>query len=368
MRVRRIAFVTPLHFGPKAYFGGGERYPLNIARGLIAADPFAQVDLIGVGDPARTVAPQPRLNIHMLPVTLAGTNVLDHISSAMGDVVAEADLVHIHQAFTRASQLSLLIAKFLGKPVALTDHGALTNHVERAVGYLDLVDLFICQSQFAAEQISGGERRVVIPGGVDDQFFRPSARSPEREFMLFVGRLLPHKGIDRMLSALPPDLPCVIAGRAYDVSYARYLRALAAGRNVRFLHTADDLVVRDLYRRAWATIVPSVSRDAWGGTYEAAELMGLTALESMACGTPTIVSSTAALPEFVDNGSTGFVFEGLTELRDQARLLADAEVDSDHLGRNARELVENEYSLTVAGERIWNAYQTLRGPEIACVS
>lgn len=361
-RSTRIALVTPMHFGAHAYVGGGERYPLNLARGLLAADPQVHVDLIGVGTPSRVFSPQPRLVVHVLPVAAQGSDPLDHVASGIGEVLEDADFVHVHQAFTRASQIAILVAKFLGKPLAVTDHGAITNQIERAVGYLDLVDLFIFQSEFAAAQVTGGRARVTIPGGVDDHFFRPAPQPVEREFVLFAGRLLPHKGIDRMLSALPADLPCVVVGRPYDPAYARYLKALAARRDVKFIYDADDLVLRDLYRHAWAAVLPSVHRDAWGGVYQSPELMGFTPLESMACGTPAIVSTAAALPEFVRDGETGFVFGGLAELAGRLEELSSGETSADELGGRARAVIEAEYSLTVVGERIRRAYAGMRGP------
>jgi glycosyltransferase involved in cell wall biosynthesis len=355
-RRHRIAFVAPLHFGARAYVGGGERYPLNLARGVLAASTDAQVDLIAAGDEPRTVSPQPRLGVHVLPVTLPGRNAFDHVSAALVEALERVDLVHVHQAFTRPSQLAILVAKVLGKPVVLTDHGARANEIDSSVRYLDVVDRFVFQSRFAAEQFAVTGRQTTIPGGADTRFFRPSSQPLEREFVLFVGRLLPHKGIDRLLSALPPGLPCVVAGNAYAPDYARYIRAIAAGRQVTFVDDADDFTLRDLYRRAWATVVPSVYRDAWGNVYRAPELMGFTALESMACGTPTIVSTAGALPEFVRHGSTGYIFRSLDELCAQIRSLAGGDVDADEMGRRARKLVHEEYSLDVVGRRLWDAY------------
>jgi glycosyltransferase involved in cell wall biosynthesis len=363
----RVAYVTPLHFGPGAYFGGGERYPLNLARGILAADPRAHVDLVAVGAPARVESLQPRLDVHVLEVTLPGRGEFDHVASSLVDVLEDADLVHIHQAFTRPSQVALAISKFLNKPVTLTDHGAMTNTVEQTSRYLKLVDLMIFQSQFAADQIATDGARMIIPGGVDDRFFRPAEEPVQRRHVLYVGRQLPHKGVDRLLTALPPELPLVIVGRPYDSRYAGYVRALAATRNVTFMEGADDVALRSLYRQAWATVLPSVHRDAWGRVYQAPELMGFTALESMACGTPAIVSDAAALPEFVRDGETGFVFRSLTELGERLRSLARGEADPDALGRRAREVVEEHYGLAVVGERLWQAYGNLWERE-ACVS
>lgn len=352
----RVAFVAPLPSGPRSHREEAGRHTVNLARGIVATDAAAHVDLITVGGTPGISSLQPRLDVRVLGVTAPGTRSHDDLSSSLVDVLDEADIIHVHQAFARQSQLAFLVAKLLGRPVVVTDHGAPRDGVEEDVRYLRLADLFVFQSRFAAGQIPTARPRVTIPGGVDDRFFRPSSSRIERELVLCVGDLLPHTGIDRLLSALPRDIPCVIAGRPSDPAYARYVHALAAGRDVTFVDDVDDFALRDLYRRAWATVVPSVHRDAWGGLYQVPELTGLTVFESMACGTPVIVSSAAALPEFVRHGSTGYVFMDLAELTERTRGLATGEVDVDELGQAARANVEAEYSLLVAGERLWRAY------------
>lgn len=357
---RTFAFVTPKYFAADSYIGGGERYPLNLARGLLAADPRLAVEIIALGEPRHTSI-QPRLDLRVIPVSQRSPDPFEHVSDQIAEALESVALVHIHQAFVRPSQLAVLAAKFLGKPVVMTDHGAGLPLVDRAVQYLELVDLFVFQSRFAARRFvaqcgRGAEPHTIVPGGVDDRFFRPPSARVEREHILFVGRLLAHKGIDRLVCALPPDIPLVIAGRPYDPGYERYVRALAAGRNVRFVVDGDDFEIRDLYRRAWATVMPSVHVDAWGRVYEAPELMGFSALESMACGTPTLVSATAALPEFVRHGETGFVFTSLGELGDLARQFAGGALDANALGDAARGLVEAEYSVEIVGRRLLDAY------------
>lgn len=369
VRRMRVAFVAPLHFGADSYVGGGERYPLNVARGVAAANPSVHVELIAMGAKPFVRSLQPRLHLRVLPVTLEGGVGFDHVSSAIVEALEPADIVHVHQAFTRPSQLAILTAKLLGKPVVVTDHGGRTNHVDESTDYLRIVDSCVFQSRFAADQLSESiDRRLIIPGGVDDRFFCPPRRAIVRKHVLFVGRLLPHKGVDRMLCALPKDVPCIIAGRPYDLDYVRYLRALAVTRTVTFLEDADDLLLRYLYRGAWATIMPSVHQDAWGRVYEAPELMGLTALESMACATPTIVSSAAALPEFVRDGETGFVFEDLDELFRHIDGFASGHTDAAHLGANARTLVEREYSLATVGERLSAVYADILRAQDSCGS
>lgn len=89
------------------------------------------------------------------------------------------------------------------------------------------------------------------------------------------------------------------------------------------------------------------------------ELMGLTALESMACGTPAIVSTAGALSEFVQNGRTGHVFTSLPELGRFCRDFANNPSKSDRMGVAAKVTVEECFSLPVVGKALWEAYSAI---------
>ncbi len=90
---------------------------------------------------------------------------------------------------------------------------------------------------------------------------RPPACAPPRDRVLYVGRLLPHKGIEHLIDATPPELPLTVCGRAYHDGYFRRLQAAAVGKQVEFVTDADDATILDLYRRAWVNVLPSVYRE-----------------------------------------------------------------------------------------------------------
>ncbi len=199
----------------------------------------------------------------------------------------------------------------------------------------------------------------MIPGGVDSGFFSPAEVAVTRDRVLYVGRLLPHKGIDRLIAALPPELPLTICGHAYDARYLSLLEGLAHGKQVEFITDTEDEFLRDLYRRSWAVVLPSVYRDCYGRIYLAPELMGLTLLEAMACGTPAICSRVGATPEFVRHGETGFVFDGLIQLAEQLRLLAGQPSLADDMGATGRRSVEQEFSHVIAGSKLLAVYEQM---------
>jgi glycosyltransferase involved in cell wall biosynthesis len=87
--------------------------------------------------------------------------------------------------------------------------------------------------------------------------------------------------------------------------------------------------------------------------------MGFTLLEAMACGTPAICSRVAAMPEFVENAKTGFIFDNPAQLGRQLRTLAENPKLVETMGLQARCTVEQQFSLRVAGRKMFELYRNL---------
>ena len=68
-KTRKVAYLTPLYFDEKSCLGGGERYPLNLARGVVQASAGrCQVELISFGDAAvRGGSTWPGVTLRVLP-------------------------------------------------------------------------------------------------------------------------------------------------------------------------------------------------------------------------------------------------------------------------------------------------------------
>jgi glycosyltransferase involved in cell wall biosynthesis len=251
-----------------------------------------------------------------------------------------------------------LAAKLCNKVVCVTDLGGTSSTLGPSFDALELCDRVVCYSDFGAALMRSSRPMTTIKGGVDAKLFTPP-RHTTRDRVLYVGRLLPHKGIDLLIEALPPDLPLTVCGRPYHPHYFERLQLLAQGKRVEFITNADDATIRELYGRAWVNVLPSVYRDCYGQTYVAPELMGLTLLEGMACGTPVICNRVGAMPEFVNHGVTGFVFDTPAELTHYLNQLAREPGLADTMGQAARDVVESEFDLRVCGRRLASVYDEL---------
>ncbi len=362
MTARKIAYLSPLYFDAGCYVGGGERFPLNLAKGVAASSGGRyEVELISFSTESAVKAIAPGVSLRLLKIARRPRNPLDVVSWEIPEALAGADLVHIHQAYTRCSEVGLLVAKQQRKPVCVTDHGGASSPLVQQLGLLDIVDQVIAYSDFGASLYRTTTPVMVIKGGVDADAFTPPPAPVERTHALYVGRLLPHKGIDRLIQALPAEMPLIVCGRPYHDEYYRLLQDLAKAKQVQFVTDATDEQILEYYRTAWVNVLPSVFVDCYGRSHEAPELMGFTLLEAMACGTPAIAARTAAMPEFIDHGVTGFVFDDLDTLTHQLRRLAAEPGLADRMGAEGRRAVERDFDYLVSGRKLVAAYDRLIG-------
>ncbi|MEW6726204.1 glycosyltransferase family 4 protein [Desulforudis sp. 1088] len=153
------------------------------------------------------------------------------------------------------------------------------------------------------------DKIAVINNGVDPANFAHRSQRVNRDFyaapnekiVFYVGRLVPEKGVQVLIRAMPnilahcPATKFVIAGKG---PYEQELRSLAAHlglqNRVYFTGYINDEVRNALYHWAEAAVFPSLY-----------EPFGIVALEAMAARTPVVVSDTGGLSEIVEHGVTG---------------------------------------------------------------
>jgi glycosyltransferase involved in cell wall biosynthesis len=185
--------------------------------------------------------------------------------------------------------------------------------------------------------------------------------------VLYLGRITPHKGLDRLLRALPAGATLTVAGstghdrRPPEREYPRLLAGLAVDRDVRFTGPVADEQLPALYRRAAVFVLPTVERTCYGRPVAITELLGLSVLEAMASGTPVVASRTGGLPEVVRDGETGFLVTpgDAAELGDRIdRLLRDPKLAA-RMGQRARELVLERFTWERTAQRCLAAYAEL---------
>ncbi|MBW7856780.1 MAG: glycosyltransferase family 4 protein [Leptonema sp. (in: Bacteria)] len=168
-------------------------------------------------------------------------------------------------------------------------------------------------------------RITVIHNGIDHKVFYPSTGKevaafknkfnlPEL-FFLCVGIGKRHKNVDFVIRALSAlwknseiDIPLVLAGTGGSVpGYVQQaIRATGSSSFIQVMPFLDESELRALYSSATALIMPSLI-----------EGFGFPAVESMACGTPVIVSNRASLPEICGKAGLYFNPEDESDLQEK---------------------------------------------------
>jgi glycosyltransferase involved in cell wall biosynthesis len=215
-----------------------------------------------------------------------------------------------------------------------------------------------------SRQVYGRDRNPrahVIYGGVDTDKFSPSAEQSATAGRpaLFVGRLLPHKGVNYLIEAVPADMPLTIFGAAFDGGYFADLQTLARGKDVRFVLRGNDNDLVGAYRSALCVILPSVYRAVTGAESKVPELLGQTLLEGMACGLPAICTAVGAMPEVVEDGITGFVVppNDPAALRAKILWLRNHPSEAQTMGAAARRRVLEQFTWPATVTRCLEVYR-----------
>lgn len=208
-------------------------------------------------------------------------------------------------------------------------------------------DHIIVVSEFLRQALLGRapwlEGKVsVAHNGVDTLTFFPKEEARDRPRVIFVGRVLPEKGVHVLLQAVrlleDLDFKVTIVGRpGFDASaplsrYERRLHRLAAQSSVpvQFAGLVQRADLPHQYHESDILVVPSVFADP----------CPLTLLEGMASGLACVASDTGGIPELL--GTSGLLFKSGShqELAVQLRRAITDESHRQRLASSARTRAE----------------------------
>ena len=342
----QVLHLVPAVFDPNdGIVGGAERYAYELARHMADDVPTR---LVAFGDRAREQS-FGNLEVRVLgnPWYIRGQRTNPLARGLLGEL-RRADIVHCHQWHVLASSLTALFCRLTGRRVFVTDLGGGGWDISAYIPTDRWYNAHLHLSDFSRRGYghAGKAFAHVILAGVDTARFSPPVAPTPRHDVVFVGRLMPHKGVDILIGAMPEDLPLHIFGRQSDPRYLADLKRMAQGKPVTFHHHADDGEIAEAYRRALCVVLPSVNRTVYGQVSNASELLGQTLIEGMACGTPAIGTALGGMPEVVRDGETGFIVApgDAGALGDRIRWLRDNPSEAARMGAAARQLVLDQFT------------------------
>ena len=353
---RKMVHVSPTYFDEQSIVGGGERYAESLATAM--AEKVDNVTLVSFGDKSHCERRNNvTIKIYAAMGWIEGVR-FDPVCLGFLKEFATADIIHCHQYRTFVTALSILVGYVLGKRVFVTDYGGWSSDFSDRYTLDKYVTGFLPISAFSVKTLPNHRNVKVIYGGVSRGFLEMKESERRERTVLYVGRIMPHKGINYLIEAVDDGVELDIIGRVYHREYSDLLQQLALGKQIRFNGNASDEGIIAAYRRACVTVLPSVYVDVYGNQYQVPELLGLTLLESMACGTPVICTAVGGMPEIVEDGVTGFVVppNDPQALRDRIYWLLSHPDDASLMGRNARDHVLKHFTWSAIAEQCLKAY------------
>ena len=186
------------------------------------------------------------------------------------------------------------------------------------------VDAFAANSFYVAGRIRRYYRRpaTVIPPPVDTTWFTPDGIPPD-PYYLIVSALSPYKRLDTAIEAFNR-----LRKRLVIVGWGPERRRLEtmANDNIEFVGRVDDKVLRQLYRRCRALLLPGI------------EDAGIAPLEAMACGRPVVVRARGGAAESVVEGKTGFFIGdgGPEEIIEAVDIVERVSLNTDQIRAHAK--------------------------------
>ncbi|MDX2098577.1 MAG: glycosyltransferase family 4 protein [Leptolyngbyaceae cyanobacterium bins.59] len=359
----KVVQISPTYFSNTSIMSGGERYVMELATSLAETVDTTLVSFA----PDRHSFLHGKLKIELFPVRyfIRGSQ-LNPLSFQYLQSVLSADIVHVHQVNTLISDLACLTATVFRKKAFVTEHGGGADFfLNHKLPIFQWYTGAIAQSGFCVTTLPQTlqTKTSIIKGGINLDRFVWNPDQPRENKILFVGRILPVKGVNYLVDALRllgrSDCRLCILGKAYHPQFYADLKKQAEGLPIEFIHDADDQRLLYEYQTALVTVLPSVCTNCYGEYTPIPELMGFTLLESQACGTPAICTDAGGMSEFVQHGQTGFVVaqnsgEAIAEALQQ--LLNRSPEERQQWQQGCREWIE-QFSWSKVVERHLEVYQ-----------
>lgn len=281
-----------------------------------------------------------------------------------------ADLVHYHLPDPLAVT-SHVLAGSAEPAVVATYHNDIVRQATALEAYRPVLDRFLAatdrilvtsprlrdRSEFLAPYV---DKCTVVPLGIDLQQYGeydgPEFDLPvagDRPVVLFAGRLIYYKGLEYLIDAMADvDVDLLIAGKGERRdSLAERARTRGVEDDVTFLGFVPEEKLHYCYDRADVFVLPSIAPS---------EGFGIVQLEAMAYGTPVVNTDIpSGVPWASLDGETGLTVppKDAGALADAINTLLDDPDLRDRFGENARQRVEETFTLDRMIERTREVYE-----------
>lgn len=286
------------------------------------------------------------------------------IFAAIAAAFSKVDIVHIH---AEGPAFMCWLPKLLGKKVIVTIHGLdwkrakwgrfaswyIRSGEKNAVCFADEI-IVLSQDMKKYFQNVYGRETVFIPNGVSKPKIKMVHQIKKQwglekdGYILFLGRLVPEKGIHYLIEAykaIDTDKKLVIAGESSGTQ--RYVNKLKTmGSDVIFTGFQQGEILEELYSNAYIYVLPS---DLEG--------MPISLLEAMSYGNCCLVSNIPECTEVVEDKAAIFRKSNIKDLKEKLKeLLANPE-EVKRYKKEAASFILQKYSWNDVVEKTLQLYK-----------
>jgi len=329
--------------------------------------------------PERLVFPKPIL---LWPLTF-------HCLSRYRDKIIEearmhnVDLIHAHFAYP-GGYAAALAKNVVKKPLIISLRGCdilkvpsikygvrLKKHIEnlvrKAIIWADKV-LVASRAEYNEALGIGAdvEKLVLIPNGVNTEEFNPNVDGQvvRRRFgikdslvVLFVGSLLPVKGVEYFLRSIPiilstiSNVVFVIVGEGFQKDFLKDLsRKLGISKSVIFAGQVQRSKIPYFFAASDVFVMPSLS-----------EGFNNAVIEAMASGKPVVGTSVGGTRDQIEDGLNGYLVEPANprDLADRVSLLLNDPKKRKVMGRGGRKIAQSEFCIRLKATRTMELYRSV---------
>jgi glycogen synthase len=205
----------------------------------------------------------------------------------------------------------------------------------------------------------------IVPNGVDPERFKPTGddckelrqriNAGNKQIVLFVGRLIPRKGLRYLIEAAKrvvhehkETLFLIVGNGPLRNRLVADVQAAGVAGNFFFLGDLSEKDLTEAYRCAHVFAFPSIQ-----------EGQGIALLEAQASAKPVVAFNVSGISEAVRDGETGFLVEPLNcgELAGAiVKLLSDDSLRGK-MGAKGREFVKSELSWDICTQKMLEVYR-----------
>ena len=214
----------------------------------------------------------------------------------------------------------------------------------------------VCITRYTQEAVAGLARRTwLLPNAVDASFFEVQPRPAKPPLILCVGLICPRKNqnsfiraLDSLAGSQPFELLFlgnVSPGRAYDDEFLSLIRTREWCRHLGF---AEREALKDHLSRAALLALPSLEDNC-----------PMAVLEAAAAGVPVAAANVGGVPDLVEAGKTGYLFDPLKpeEICSALRRALASPAELEAFAKEARKRAQERFHPRVVAQRHVEIYR-----------